>query len=313
MLPGALVREIHTPEVSVAAWEEQTLSSWYHSTGRTNVAANFTKSLILVNKKREGVNECVQRGKCWTVKGSRCGLCAEKEAFPSNHGSAQLCQAVRQGLAFLQCHTGSCAQRKQSSMKQNFLLVASLSEIWFPIMTWFPFPVLAPASLCQPFKMFNHMAAQSCTISQSLQVRKERVSNCCQQILSHNFPCLSCHSYRCQPGFFTASFFSSTLKKKKVGGKSKKEELCISSSQALKWKMKGIHCWCLLIPPPLLLHHCSPLSMTKWAPQAWLCKPLIPPLGKGVFGFLGYTIWVYPAFDFVSVYRGRHFIEAFLH
>lgn len=50
--------------------------------------------------------------------------------------------------------------------------------------------------------------------------------------------------------------------------------------------MKGIHYWCLLIPPPLLLHHCGPLSMTKWVPQAWLCKPLIPPLGKGCLSSL---------------------------
>lgn len=188
------------------------------------------------------MKECVQRGKCCTVKRPHCALSTEEEAFPSNHGLAQLYLAARPCLAFLRCHTGSRAQREQSSMKQNFALMAPLSEIWFPIMTWFPFPALAPASLCRPFKMFNHMAAQSCTISQSLQVRKGTVSNCCQRILSHYSPCLSCHRYRCQPGFFTASFFSSTLKKKEGGGgegESKKEELCISSTQALKWKNEG--------------------------------------------------------------------------
>lgn len=169
------------------------------------------------------MNQCVQREKCCIVKSPHCALSTEEEAFPSNHGSAQLCLAARQGLAFPQCHAGSRAQREQSSMKQNFVLMAPISEIWFPIMTWFSFPELAPASLCQPFKMFDHMAAQSCTISQSLQVRKGTVSNCCQQILSHYFPCLSCHRYRCQPGFFTASFFSSTLKKRRWGERAKKK------------------------------------------------------------------------------------------
>lgn len=57
--------------------------------------------------------------------------------------------------------------------------------------------------------------------------------------------------------------------------------------------MRGIHCRCLLIPPLLLLHHCGPLSMTKWAPQAWLCKPLIPPPVKGLLGLSSYSICIY--------------------
>lgn len=57
--------------------------------------------------------------------------------------------------------------------------------------------------------------------------------------------------------------------------------------------MRGIHCQCLLIPPLLLLHHCGPLSMTKWAPQAWLCKPLIPPPVKGLLGLSSYSICIY--------------------
>lgn len=199
------------------------------------------------------MNECAQRGKCCTVKSPHCALSTEEEPFPCNHGSAQLCLAARQGLAFLQCRAGSCAQREQSSMKQNFVLMAPLSEIWFPIMPWFPFPVLAPASLCQPFKMFDHMAAQSCTISQSLHVRKGTVSNCCQQILSHYFPCLSCHRYRCQPGFFTASFFPSTLKKKKGGagreGESKKRRalhFLYSGFKKEKWREFIVGaCWSL--------------------------------------------------------------------
>lgn len=135
-------------------------------------------------------------------------------------------------------HWVPCTE-KTVKHEAKFSISGCLSEIWFPIMTWFPFPVLAPASLCQPFKMFNHMAAESCTISQSLQVRKERVSNCCQQILSHYFPCLSCHRYRCQPGFFTASFFSSTLKKKEGGGKEQKRRALHFLYSGLKMENEG--------------------------------------------------------------------------
>lgn len=248
----------------------------------------------------------VQRGKCCTVKTPHCALGTEEEAFLSNHGSAQLCLAARQGLAFLQCHAGSRAQREQSSTKQNFVLMFPLSEIWFPIMTWFPFPELAPASLCQPFKMFDHMAAQSCTISQSLQVRKGTVSNCCQQILSHYFPCLSCHRYRCQPGFFTASFFSSTLKKKKVGGKSKKEGLCISSAQALKWKNEGNSLLVLADPSTPTVTPLQPFEHDKMSSPGLIMQATNSSSRQGGAWVPGLYNLGLPAFGFVSLYRGKH-------
>lgn len=147
---------------------------------------------------------------------------------------------------------------------QDYGSVAPLSELWFPLMTRFPSQhwhqhLRGGPSRCST--IWLHKAAPSVKASKA---GRGTVSNCCQRIPSHYFPCLSCHRYRCQPGSFTASLFSSTLKKKKKKeGKKEKEKLCISSAQALNWKNEGNSLLVLLIPPPLLLHHCGLLSMTK--------------------------------------------------
>lgn len=143
-----------------------------------------------------------------------------------------------------------------------------------------PFPALAPAPPWRPFKMFDHMAAQSCAIRQSVQGRK-----------GYSFKLLPADSFPLFPLpelsqiqvstwlLYCLTLFIYSLKKKK---RREKEKLCISSARALNWKNEGNSLLVLLIPPPLLLHHCGLLSMTKWAPQASLCKALIPPWAKGV-------------------------------